>query len=105
MPIPTDSSGGDKLVVGIELIVDKGKFIEHQCVNAIVANECIDLPSEENDACLKPGLMDYALKHGNQKNCKCYSCFPTREHLKTGSGVVCRSKKEYLNNNRSCGCS
>ncbi|KAM0009153.1 putative Type 2 DNA topoisomerase 6 subunit B-like protein [Helianthus debilis subsp. tardiflorus] len=79
--------------VGIELIVDKGKFAEHQCVNAIVANECIDLPSEENDACLKPGLMDYALKHGNQKNCICYSCFPTREHLKTGSGVVCRSKK------------
>ncbi|KAI7728853.1 hypothetical protein M8C21_023832, partial [Ambrosia artemisiifolia] len=79
--------------VGIELIVDKGKFTEHQCVNAILANECTDLSPEENDACLKPGLLDYALKHGNQKDSICYSCFPTREHLKTGSGVVCRSKK------------
>ncbi|KAK1425873.1 hypothetical protein QVD17_21235 [Tagetes erecta] len=79
--------------VGIELIVDKGTFTEHQCVNAIVANDCIDLPSEENNAWFKLGLVDYVLKHGNQKECVCYSCFPTRERLKTGSGVVCKSKK------------
>ncbi|KAI3795974.1 hypothetical protein L1987_38635 [Smallanthus sonchifolius] len=79
--------------IGIELIVDKGNFTEHQCINAIVGNECIDLPSEENDACFKSSLVDYALKHGNQKECICYSCFPFRERLKTGSGVVCKSKK------------
>ncbi|KAI3795971.1 hypothetical protein L1987_38632 [Smallanthus sonchifolius] len=81
------------LKIGIELIVDKGNFTEHQCINAIVGNECIDLPSEENDACFKSSLVDYALKHGNQKECICYSCFPFRECLKTGSGVVCKSKK------------
>ncbi|XP_076919574.1 type 2 DNA topoisomerase 6 subunit B-like [Bidens hawaiensis] len=80
-------------MVGIELIVDNGKLTEHQCVNAILANECNDSPSEENDACFKSGLVDYARKHGNKKDCICYSCFPTREHLKTGSGMVCKSKK------------
>ncbi|KAK9050937.1 hypothetical protein SSX86_027562 [Deinandra increscens subsp. villosa] len=79
--------------VGIDLSVDKGTFTEHLCVNAIVASECIDLPSEENEACFKSGLVDYALRHGNQKDCICYSCFPIRERLKTGSGVVCKSKK------------
>lgn len=64
--------------VGIELIVDKGTFTEHQCVNAIVANDCIELPSEDNNALFKLGLVDYVLKHGNQKECVCYSCFPTR---------------------------
>ncbi|KAI3744628.1 hypothetical protein L1987_57715 [Smallanthus sonchifolius] len=64
--------------VGIELIVDKGKFSEHQCINNIVGNEFIDLPSEENDAYFKLSLADYALKHGNQKECICYSCFPFR---------------------------
>lgn len=62
--------------VGIELIVDKGEFPVHQCVNAIVENECTDLSSEENDVCLESGLVDYVLKHGNQKDSTCHSCFP-----------------------------
>nr|GEW80963.1 type 2 DNA topoisomerase 6 subunit B-like [Tanacetum cinerariifolium] len=79
--------------VGIELIVDKGGFPEQQSVNVVVVNECIDLPSEENAACLQAGAVDYVLKHGNQVDSTCNSCFPIREHLKTGTGVVCKSTK------------
>ncbi|KAL8227493.1 hypothetical protein R6Q57_015077 [Mikania cordata] len=79
--------------VGIELIVDKSTFTEHHCVNAIVENECNDLPSEEIDACFKSGLVDYVLKHGNRKDFICFSCFPDRERLEIGSGMVCKSKK------------
>ncbi|PWA53209.1 hypothetical protein CTI12_AA447040 [Artemisia annua] len=79
--------------VGIELIVDKGELSEQPSVNVIVVNECIDLPSEENAECLKSGIMDYVLKHGNQFDSTCHSCFPIWEHLKTGSGMVCKSAK------------
>ncbi|KAI3720320.1 hypothetical protein L6452_21236 [Arctium lappa] len=89
MKVPAVSGHGIAVKVGIELILEKGNFPEHQSVNVIVANECIDLPSEANAVCLKSGLVDYVLKHGNQKDSTCDSCFPIREHLKTGSGVVC----------------
>ncbi|KAI3763548.1 hypothetical protein L2E82_13472 [Cichorium intybus] len=78
---------------GIELIVDKAEFTDDQCVNVIVVNECIDLPSEANAECLKLGLVDYVLKHGNQIDSTCNSCFPIRDHLKVGSGEVCKSYK------------
>lgn len=61
--------------VGIELIVNKAEFPKHQCANVIVANECIDLPSEANAECLKSGLVDYVLKHWNKKDSICSSCF------------------------------
>ncbi|XP_052626106.1 type 2 DNA topoisomerase 6 subunit B-like [Lactuca sativa] len=77
--------------VGIELIVDKGEFPEHQCANVIVANECIDLPSEANAECLKSGLVDYVLKHWNKKDSICSSCFTIKDHLKVGSGEVYKS--------------
>ncbi|KAI3691161.1 hypothetical protein L2E82_49380 [Cichorium intybus] len=54
--------------VGIELIADKAEFTDDQCVNVIVVNEGIDLPSEANAECLKLGLVDYVLKNGNQKD-------------------------------------
>ncbi|KAI3749533.1 hypothetical protein L2E82_20147 [Cichorium intybus] len=54
--------------VGIELIVDKADFTDDQCVNVIVVNEGIDLPSEANDGCSKLGLVDYVLKNDNQKD-------------------------------------
>ncbi|KVH97796.1 hypothetical protein Ccrd_000076 [Cynara cardunculus var. scolymus] len=82
--------------VGIELVVEKGDFPEHQSVNVIVANECIDLPSESNAVCLESGLVDYVLKHGNQKDSTCHSCFPIREHLKTGTGVVCSKSNRNI---------
>ncbi|KAI3497694.1 hypothetical protein L1887_33176 [Cichorium endivia] len=78
---------------GIELIVDKAEFTDDQCVNVIVVNECIDLPSEANAEYLKLGLVDYVLKHGNQIDSTCNSCFPIRDHLKIGSGEVCKSYK------------
>ncbi|KAI3509289.1 hypothetical protein L1887_24459 [Cichorium endivia] len=53
---------------GIELIADKAEFTDDQCVNVIVVNEGIDLPSEANVECLKLGLVDYDLKDGNQKD-------------------------------------
>ncbi|CAH1417224.1 unnamed protein product [Lactuca virosa] len=77
--------------VGIELIVDKVEFPEHQCANVIVANECIDSPSEANAECLKSGLVDYVLKHGNKKDSICNSCFTIEDHLKVGSGEVYKS--------------
>ncbi|PWA97769.1 hypothetical protein CTI12_AA026210 [Artemisia annua] len=79
--------------VGIELIVDKGELSEQPSVNVIVVNECIDLSSEENAECLKSGIMDFVLKHGNQFDSTCHSCFPIGEHLKTGSGVGYKSTK------------
>ncbi|PWA53990.1 hypothetical protein CTI12_AA440530 [Artemisia annua] len=66
--------------IGIELIVDKGEP-EQQSVNVIVVNECIDLPSEENSQCLKSGIMEYVLKHGNQFDSRCYSCFPIGKYM------------------------
>ena len=62
--------------VGIEVIVDKGELSEQPSVNVIVVNECIDLPSQENAESLKSGIMDYVLKHGNQFDSTCHSCFP-----------------------------
>nr|XP_043625109.1 type 2 DNA topoisomerase 6 subunit B-like [Erigeron canadensis] len=78
---------------GIELIVDKVEIPVHQCINAIIVDECIDLSSEENIPCLKSGLMDYVLKHGNQIDSTCHSCFPIGERLKCGSGLVCKSNR------------
>ncbi|CAI9267831.1 unnamed protein product [Lactuca saligna] len=70
-----------KIHVGIELIVDKGEFPEHQCANVIVANEWIYLPSETNVECLKSDLVDYVLKHGNKKDNICHSCFKIKDCL------------------------
>ncbi|KAL4586936.1 hypothetical protein LXL04_011584 [Taraxacum kok-saghyz] len=74
--------------VGIELIVDNGEVSEHKCINVI------DLPSETDAECLKSGLVDYVVKHGNQKDSICHSCFPIGDHLKVGNGEVC---KRYRN--------
>ncbi|KAK9276768.1 hypothetical protein L1049_006304 [Liquidambar formosana] len=75
--------------VAIELAFEHGVLPGSQCENVIVANECDPLPFvTSNIENLKSGLEDYVLKHGNRLDKKCHSCFPSREHLKVGSGIA-----------------
>nr|GMD97096.1 type 2 DNA topoisomerase 6 subunit B-like [Ipomoea batatas] len=76
-------------------LVLAGSHIE----SCILAIECGSLPlTTESITCLRSGLEDYVLKHGNKLNSICQSCFLTGENLKVGTGIA--SCSGNMQNNR-----
>ncbi|XP_062158976.1 type 2 DNA topoisomerase 6 subunit B-like isoform X2 [Alnus glutinosa] len=77
--------------VAYEVVVEREDASGSRCEIFFLAKEPYPPPfSASNLERLKSGLEDYVLKHGNNSNEKCGSCFPSLEHhLKVGSGISC----------------
>ncbi|KAE8023474.1 hypothetical protein FH972_009164 [Carpinus fangiana] len=76
--------------VAYEVVVEREDASGSRCKNLFLANEPYPPPfSASNLDRLKSGLEDYVLKHGNNSNKKCGSCFPSLECIKAGSGIAC----------------
>lgn len=75
--------------VTADLVVEGGDFPGSRYETVFLASECnVSHFQSSYLECLKSGLEDYVLKHGNSVNTKCDSCFPCRENLKVGSGTA-----------------
>ncbi|XP_065875475.1 type 2 DNA topoisomerase 6 subunit B-like [Euphorbia lathyris] len=75
--------------VAVELVIEREDVPGSRRQNVFLANESNTMPCfTSNVEGLKSGLEDYVLKHGHRLTQNCDSCFPTREYLKVGSGVV-----------------
>ncbi|XP_031125077.1 type 2 DNA topoisomerase 6 subunit B-like [Ipomoea triloba] len=76
-------------MVAVELLVDYSIMPGSHIESCILAIECGSLPlTTESITCLRSGLEDYVLKHGNKLNSICQSCFLTGENLKVGTGIA-----------------
>ncbi|OVA16987.1 hypothetical protein BVC80_9043g30 [Macleaya cordata] len=74
----------------IELVVERVNGPNSRCENIFLANGDILLSYPmSNIECLIAGFEDHVLKHGNNLDKECQSCFSNREYLKVGSGVAC----------------
>nr|GMD95788.1 type 2 DNA topoisomerase 6 subunit B-like [Ipomoea batatas] len=86
-------------MVAVELLVDYSIMPGSHIESCILAIECGSLPlTTESITCLRSGLEDYVLKHGNKLNSICQSCFLTGENLKVGTGIA--SCSGNMQNNR-----
>nr|GLL49954.1 type 2 DNA topoisomerase 6 subunit B-like [Ipomoea trifida] len=86
-------------MVAVELLVDYSIMPGSHLESCILAIECGSLPlTTESITCLRSGLEDYVLKHGNKLNSICQSCFLTGENLKVGTGIA--SCSGNMQNNR-----
>ncbi|XP_043723375.1 type 2 DNA topoisomerase 6 subunit B-like isoform X2 [Telopea speciosissima] len=79
--------------VAVELVVERANGHGSGYENLLLADEGIllSLPISNVER-LTSGLEDYVLKHGNMFDQQCSSCFLSREHLKVGNGVGCRTE-------------
>lgn len=74
--------------VAIQLLSEDFDVPDSRYEKVFLANTCKQLPiSASSLEHLKSGLGDYVLKHGNNLNIKCNSCFTSWEDLKVG--VAC----------------
>ncbi|KAB5537544.1 hypothetical protein DKX38_015077 [Salix brachista] len=79
--------------IAIELVTEREDIPGSRCENVFLANKSNPGPlSTSNVECLKSGLEDYVLRHGNSLTQKCNTCFATSERLKVGSGIACSTE-------------
>ncbi|KAF9673452.1 hypothetical protein SADUNF_Sadunf10G0025900 [Salix dunnii] len=83
----------EQVNIAIELVTEREDIPGSRCENVFLANRSNPGPlSTSNVECLKSGLEDYVLKHGNSLTQKCNTCFATSERLKVGSGIACSTE-------------
>ncbi|CAK7332667.1 unnamed protein product [Dovyalis caffra] len=79
--------------IAIELVIEREDIPGSRYENVFLANRSNPGPlSTSNVECLKSGLKDYVLKHGNSLTQKCNTCFATSKHLKVGTGMACSTE-------------
>ncbi|KAJ6431145.1 hypothetical protein OIU84_018610 [Salix udensis] len=79
--------------IAIEVVTEREDIPGSRCENVFLANKSNPGPlSTSNVECLKSGLEDYVLRHGNSLTQKCNTCFATSERLKVGSGIACSTE-------------
>ncbi|XP_022131880.1 type 2 DNA topoisomerase 6 subunit B-like isoform X2 [Momordica charantia] len=104
------SEAVDVLLAEINCFFQKIRILKIPNVAMEVVVECQDIPGSRNDAVflenlsssssftastldhLKLGLEDYVSRHGSSLTCD--SCFPNRDNLKSGGGMICEEKRK-----------
>ncbi|KAG9146331.1 hypothetical protein Leryth_008012 [Lithospermum erythrorhizon] len=85
--------------VAIEILVNCGSPSGLDQDSCIMAIECNSLPlSASYVECLRLGLENYVLQHGNRRDIVCNLCFSSRDQLKVGVG-----QSFYSGRLRNCG--
>ncbi|KAL5723808.1 hypothetical protein ACHQM5_007155 [Ranunculus cassubicifolius] len=79
--------------VAVELTIDPASINVSRCGTLFLANEGIHSSfSRSNIENLVSGLETHVLKHGSTQDKECQSCFPSRDHLKVGTGTTFNSE-------------